>query len=519
MRSVASVNVERTLGDKPVGLSALAQLFRDLNRQGMRYCAWKSNVRLEESLRGETDLDILVDRSHAANFAEALATHDIKRVEAAAGRHYPAIENYLGFDTSSGKIFHLHVHYQLILGERFVKNYRFPLEKWFLDWVQMHHGVKTPVPEVELAVLALRAMLKYRLRDAIKDVLGIRTPGIPPAVVGEICFLRERCHWKRVSEALEEVADIVPAATVLSFLETIEIAARSGLRLWRLRVRLRREVNSYRRHQPFGATVRYFGGSLRQTKWMLKVRPGRRMTLPRGGVVLALFGADGAGKTTLAQTLVRWLEWRLDVRTFYMGSKQPSVSSRLFYLAFRSLRRGSRALARFLPEKNVVVTLAERLRDEALLCLHHLAIAYDRYRRYRSGREEALRGSVVIYDRFPLMCETGSRDWLLLDGPQVPSSCRKTAGLVHVMERLERFLYKKILPPDYLFSVEVSPTVAFQRKPDHDPATITAKAEAAKRVATVVGRAPASSSVIRINADRPLEHVVGDLKRAVWEIL
>ena len=45
---------------------------------------------------------------------------------------YPAMEHLLGMDRASGRMFHLHVHYQLVLGERFVKNHRLPLEAEFL---------------------------------------------------------------------------------------------------------------------------------------------------------------------------------------------------------------------------------------------------------------------------------------------------------------------------------------------------------------------------------------------------
>src|SRR5437879_13387463 len=47
-------------------LPGLRALFESLGRAGVRYCHWKSNWRLPETLRGETDLDLLVHRAHMA---------------------------------------------------------------------------------------------------------------------------------------------------------------------------------------------------------------------------------------------------------------------------------------------------------------------------------------------------------------------------------------------------------------------------------------------------------------------
>src|SRR5207247_572384 len=61
--STASPTVVRVL---PV----LCALFESLGRAGVRYCHWKSNWRLPEALRGETDLDL---SAHRANTSRCLA--------------------------------------------------------------------------------------------------------------------------------------------------------------------------------------------------------------------------------------------------------------------------------------------------------------------------------------------------------------------------------------------------------------------------------------------------------------
>src|SRR5690606_39950604 len=45
----------------PVRLDSVVAFLSELDRRGVRYAHWKSNEHLEDALRGETDLDLLVD--------------------------------------------------------------------------------------------------------------------------------------------------------------------------------------------------------------------------------------------------------------------------------------------------------------------------------------------------------------------------------------------------------------------------------------------------------------------------
>ena len=148
---------ETSIVETPVDKQAntsdlLTQLFADLNRSGVRYCNWKSSIRIAEGLEGRTDLDLLVDPRDLNRFGKILSAHGVKVFRAAPGKAYPGIENYLGFNSGTGRLFHLHVHHQLVLGEQYVKNYHLPLEPDFLTNTNLQFGVKTPRPEVELIV-------------------------------------------------------------------------------------------------------------------------------------------------------------------------------------------------------------------------------------------------------------------------------------------------------------------------------------------------------------------------------
>jgi hypothetical protein len=505
--------------DSSATQKAVAHLFQALNQQGVRYCHWKSNLRLEKALKGQTDLDLLLDRKHSQVFRQILCEHNVKPILAPAGKRYPGLEDYLGFDPTSGRLFHLHVHYQLVLGEQFVKNYRLPLEAHFLDSAQLRRGVKIPAPELEIIVLSIRALLKYRDRDAIKDIMTVRTPGLPSDILNEIKWLSGLTSQERISQTLAEINDIVPADVVLEFLQTAASAPRDGYRLYCLRKRARRALRGYQRHNRLRAMLFYFQETWRRRSSLLRFSPSRNMTSANGGLTLALIGADGAGKSTMSHMLNQWLAWKLDVHGYYLGSKQPSRRSELLYILFRMTRRSHRTICRWRGEKDALSRLVAGLRD-SLLYMHHLSIGRDRYRRFRSGKKQAMAGSIVIYDRYPLESISVGTEYRLLDGPQIPLTIDGEMGpITRPFARAERNLYRNMRLPDYLFVLDVSPDVSLQRKPDHERAVIEAKCRAVSKLTALAEQQAGWLEVAHFNADLPRDEVLNQLKEKIWEVL
>ncbi len=504
-------------GSLPV-LPALAALFRDLNRRGIRYCHWKSNIRLEKSLQGGTDLDLLVDRADSAAFRQLLHSHGVKPVLAAPGRDYPAVENHLGFDAATGRLFHLHVHYQLVLGEQFVKNYRLPLESHFLDSSRLSRDVKIPSPELEIAVLATRALLKYRARDFVRDVFSTGSSGLPASILQEIDFLLRQTSIERVAQALPGLAEAIPADVILEFLQAVVRRPRAAFCFYRLRRRLRRALWPHQRDSRGAASGRYFLELWRRRKRFRRTAQ-RKMSMPAGGATLALIGADGAGKSTVCQILLQWLSWKLDVHRYYLGSKQPSRRSTTLYLFYRALRRAERTVAGLLGDANWLSRWGASLRD-ALLGLHHLSIGYDRYSRYRAGTKKALGGSIVIFDRCPLDSVPLGPALRLMDGPQIPALLEgRSSAILRALGRMEQRLYRQIRPPEFLLVLEVSPEVSFQRKPDHHPSVLQAKSSAIAALTSRAREGAIALKLFAIDANRPLDEVMGQLKSKVWELL
>ena len=503
---------------EPHACAALRACLDELVRARVRYCSWKSNDHLLAALAGQTDIDLLVDARDAGTFAAVASVRGLKPVDPPPAAAYPAMQHYLGLDQESGRLFHLHLHFRLVLGQKYTKNHHLPVERQLLDSTRRLYGVPIPAADVELAVLVVRALLKYRARDVVKDVVRVRSPGIPDATRAEIAWLRGGRDLEAIRPGLDAISSVVPVDIVASFLEVVAGDPRSGVEVWRLSTRLRRALRNFQRRGRLPATATY-GRALwtRRPRWLLGHQVEPRMTLPRGGTTVALIGADGAGKSTVAAEAARWLGWKLEARVHYLGSKQSSPSTTWLYLGFRALRRGHRAASRRLGEGSPATRPIAAVRD-LTLALHHLAVGRDRRRHLARARRDARAGRIVILDRYPLAYLSERAEHRLLDGPQIESVLGPDLSWpVQALAGAERRLYRRFGLPDQLVLLDVDPLVAAGRKPDHRLDVIRTKSRAAAELA---GLAEAvGASVTRIDADQRLDRVVLDVKARLWDVL
>lgn len=486
----------------------LLELFSVLSSERIRCCHWKSNAHLAEAVQGATDLDLLVDPARVLDFRRVLAEHDFKPLRPAPGKHYDGVENHLGFDRRGGNLIHLHVHYELVLGQQFVKDHRIPIEEQVLGSVRELDGVPVPSAAMELAILGIRAVLKYRARDAVKDIMGIRSPAIPSHIRHEAAWLLGQTSVDEVRSTLSELPVTLPDDLILKVIDLLTSATRPGVRPLMLRTRMRWAIRSFRRIGRPRATVRYLTALGRKRMFKLGIGTKHRMTPVAGGTTIAFVGSDGAGKSTVIDQITGWLSKRLDASTVYLGNPKGSRRIRLLKQSTRIARSGTRRIERLLDDRMIA-----RLTREVwyvLLASRRVAEAKHRFRSYDDGLRRAHEGCVVLFDRYPL--DEVQIDGRAMDGArlgtEIPSQHR--SPLTRRLGERERLLYRRILPPDHVVVLTVSPDVSLDRKPDHDRASIEAKTAAVQRSGEI------HESFAVIDADRRLEEVIDDVKATVW---
>jgi thymidylate kinase len=483
-------------GPRPLGI--ITSLLAALDTRSIQYCHWKSNEHLRASLLGQTDLDVLAAREAAPALGAMLSELGFKRCRSSQARTHPGIESHLALDAESGRLVHLHLHYQLTLGEQYLKGYRIPWEHELLASRRLApEGVYVADPHLELLLLVIRTALKVRSRDRIRAIFKHRP--LPAAVRREFAWLAERIDRSRLQTLARGLVGDRAAAR-------LDAMVAQGAPDLDQALRFRREVepslHEYRSFPPFTGRAR---------RWVLEAirRLSGRRQLPQGGVLVAVLGADGAGKSTMTRELAAWLAPQLDLTTIYFGSGQGPASAMR-----RALERAARVMKWARPSAKATGKVSRGESRSRLRIVGELlwvaSLARERARRTAEARRARNRGHVVLCDRYPQGQFVGNEGpWLRhwVDHPSLirRAVARRELGVIRAAERLR---------PDLVIRLNVTEPVALQRKPDTPVELLRRKLAILPSLTFAPG-----TEVADVDATRPFEEVLLEVKRRLWCIL
>jgi thymidylate kinase len=485
------------------------RLLDALNQAGVRYCHFKSNAHVAAGVEGLTDLDLLCDGQQVELITEILTRHGFKLFPAHPSRAYPSVYDYFGIDEHTGRLLHLHLHYRLIVGERFFKNYRLPWEREFLERRVLDEptGVFVADPALEWLLLVCRSALKIRWRDRLIARIASGR--------GESRSLRSEHSWLAAQidpAAPKEDANRLLGARVSELVGHALAEDLAFGRLERLRGELLRSPRVFRGYRPIPALRRRWSRELRWTVGSVNRRYfDRPFPYSRsgsgGGVVIAFIGSDGAGKSSVSQMLHSWLVGKVDVIPIYFGSGQGQSSILRWPLKLvLELRRGRSSSPRLDPEDR-------RTRDITLArAVWALALAREKRSKLRTVVRARERGFIVICDRYPQTQVEGVND-----GPVLWRWRASTARLKRALARWEHGIYEMAAsaPPDAVVRLLVTPETAGERRPGDDPRELAFRTELVRSLRFDNAR----YGVIDVDADDDLDTVVLEVKRQLWPVI
>jgi hypothetical protein len=224
-----------------------SDFFRLLDENDILFCSWKSNPHAEQGLKGLTDIDLLVERSHADRLERLLVEQGFKRLVPPGGAGYPGIEDWLGCDARSAKLIHIHLHYQILTGLPGIKEFRIPWERLILK-TRVRNMRCGPLwvtdPNLEIIILLVRSALKHNSIDAL--LARMRGKKYLGNMFEELDLLSEIVTRRDVESYASELLDGPARQTLLNTLSR----DREGRD--RLAASLRRDVRAvFRRHCRF----------------------------------------------------------------------------------------------------------------------------------------------------------------------------------------------------------------------------------------------------------------------------
>ena len=488
-------------------LKSIRDFLDSLDKAGIRYCHWKSNEHLDASATGDTDLDMLFSATERTALEAVLAECGLKRFRSVHTAQYNAIEDFIGFDGTEAKIWHLHLHYRLTLGEKHLKGYTLPWTEKILDSriFNEEFGIYTSSCETELFLLFMRMSLKLRLRDAGKK--------IGKDDIKELEWLYERADAEStVSLAKSFLND----AVATEYRRLISIRPTKKNQLKKLQKLLRKSMKCFTSYSAAGSFV---ARSRRELCWLFggvgrrlglnSLTPSRRIS-PSGGALVAVLGCDGAGKSTTLKYVRKEFGKKLDCICVYLGSGDGSSSL---------LRKPMKLVAKKVGGKGVGAKVAKEQDSGKKLSvkarLYKIAkiiwadtLAAEKKKKLRQITKARNRGMLVLTDRYPQTEAVGYSDGPLLD------RYINSKGIAGRAARKERRIYESayINPPDLTVKLMVPTEVAIARKPEMTAEEIEAK-KAAVRSLNI------SPNSVEINTDCDIKQSLSLVMAEIWKCL
>ncbi|HEU0246282.1 MAG TPA: hypothetical protein VFR38_04280 [Gaiellaceae bacterium] len=493
-------------------LATVSSLFERLDEAGVRYCHWKSNWALAETLDGKTDLDLLVSRDDASSYRRILQDLGFRPAVQHGAAPFPAVEHDHALDDTTGTLVHLHSYYRVISGGSLAKNYHLPLEEMLLRDVRREVAVNVPSRGAELVVFVVRMSLKHA---TMAELVLVRR---------DWENVRREAAWLVTAEARAEAEALLPIwlpafdpglfADALDALAAPASMARRVVLGRRVRAALGPYARRGRLRAWLAETGAFTGKALARWRGSTK-----RLSPSAGGAVIAFVGPEATGKSTLLADAESWLGAHFTVRRVHAGKPPSTVLTavpNLLLPALRSLFPGQRST-------RVTASLAPDLEESAatragkpfpmLFGVRSVLLAHDRRALLTRAYASAANGVIVLSDRYPSV-EHGAVDGAQLDHDHAPAP----GGAVRRrLAALEARLYRDIPPPDLVVYLTAPLEVALERNRERG------KSEPESYLLSRHARSSSlefeRTTVHRLATDRPLEEVTSELRRVIWTAL
>lgn len=486
-------------------LQSIKTLLDSLDTRKIVYCHWKSNEHLQAALNGDTDLDVLFLPEQRSLIDATLNEIGLKRFRATPLMQYNAIEDYIGFDRNEGKIWHLHTHYRMTLGEKHLKGYTITpwtdiiLEKRRFD----ENGIWCSSVEVELVLLVVRMTMKLRLRDFGK--------AIGKDDLLEMAWLMERKDDVKLREIACQLVNKGTADVILDLLRT---SIKNKNQLKKLHRILLKEFRCFTSNTPLQSRIvrtkrelYWLVGGIKRKLGQTTHIPYRRIS-PSGGLAVSILGCDGAGKSTTIGYIKKEFSKKIDVAEFYFGSGDGKCSL---------LRRPLRFLVKKYAHNDIVrenldtkdsssgKSLKKRFID-IFKILWALSLALEKRKTLKKMTKARNNGMLVLTDRYPQTLIPGCNDGPLLSGYSASGWPMRQLSL------WELSIYQKagVNKPDLSIKLTVPTDIALARKPGMTSQVIDRKKE------IVLSMDIARDDVI-IDTSHPFQETRSQVMWEIWK--
>jgi thymidylate kinase len=386
------------------------------------YIVFKSIVHIKESIRGETDFDILISRKNINFFIDIAISYGFIVSNIGALHKFNDVVNMLYFNKSTGNVVHLHMHMSMITGKKGVKEFEILFDKAiYHDYTVFSNffPVKIINKNAEIGVRHLRAIAKKE-----KDIAGMIYSDFPE--------YRDLYNEKK-----------------------LDLLVQKSLNKYKLKLIKRKSLLKTTLEKVYIYIMFFLSKVINYLSLNGRTyhHSGFRYLHSPVGLRIAIIGVDGSGKTTTVQKLEKGLRKKIWAKKILFGCKEGGV----FY---KIIRFGLMFCIRHTKENGVIHKL--------LYPVYYLFIALKRLNQSVVASKLERNNCIVIFDRYV----TGNS--FIQDGPSILNFRMSVDnGLLFsfyckIMAKFEEGCYRRIGTPD--LTVVLFPpieTILLRRKEDN----------------------------------------------------
>lgn len=498
----------------------MTEFFNELSAQGIRYAHFKSNVNLDFSFNKTGDFDVIVDPRRQRDLYSVLVKLNAKQMNTIKEKHYPGVDNWLFFDPESGNIHHLHLHYQLISGKAYIKEYEIPWREKILDTRVFNEEfqVYTSDPNMEIILLNVRSVIKSRMKDWIKSRIGLYKTH--KSLQDERSQIIDKCDKAVVEEYAKELFGKYYSDKLLDIIYKAKINSGEFRKLTKI---VRKSLKHYRVRGGFSSTCQSFTRKCNFYYHRIRKKKGkfdynRKTALTTGGI-FAFVGVDGAGKSTVVKEIYKWISRQFDCQLVYMGlgdgkttpltaslKKMRSISGAKSGESINSSKYVQKDPITFF--KNPKTYIRKRLWISAIY-----SVEKNNYKKMIKMNRYRIGGGLSVLDRYPQI-ELPNKN----DGPKI-EAYKKVIKADRYIDRKVRKEMKALsivteIKPDIIFRICITAEESMKRKPEQtDIVSVQNKIDELKSI-TFQG-----AKIVDIDGMQPYDKELISIKQAIWDYL
>ena len=441
-----------------------------LDKAFIPYVSWKNNHEISRFLNGDSDLDIYIPLKHKKKFIN-LAVKNSWIVVVNPIANFPHIE-HLYLISDNGKVYHLHAYFKVITGESWIKEFDLPMEDYLIDNRCKHdkYGVYVLNNKAQAYLFALRHIIKCG------------------SISSRALYLKDyesyKLEWELCNYKVDELKGYGPILLDGAIYN-------SGLLT---DFHLSGFINSFmfrNKITPF-LRIRYFLLPVYRiasfaSRAINKLFFNRKKVLKPRGLVIAISGVDGSGKSSMVDLINSSLSSFLTIRRLSLGKPQGKLIEFIRKLFSNNKPKITP------PSKEDSFHEVGLFKSISLLVLAVLRLFESWKSQYYINS-----GYVVLVDRWP------TREFGKMDGPKIYVN-NTSSTLVKLLSKLEGLIYQAIPAADVCFFLEVSVDTAIKRNSMRIKDDKETESEIRERHMKNKMIEPITKKFIRFNNDGPFE--------------